>query len=83
MTCNVCTQVDSIVTCDASTQTEEGNEESNKRTDGGAVEEEKEELKKTVSEMVKFFEEQDNLTRQLKATIHEGTTKKRNSVHQD
>jgi len=79
VTCDVGTQEASNVTCDASTQTIEVIEEKRKRTDGGAVEEEKE-LKREITEMDKILEEKDRQIRKLQATLHEMKLQHRNEI---
>lgn len=56
--CDAGTQVDSNVTYDASMETLEVKEQP-KRTDDGAVEGEKEELKRKIAETAKLLEEMD------------------------
>jgi len=67
-------------TCDASMQTPEGNKQPKKRTDGGAVEREKEELRGKNAEMEKFLEEKDCQIRKLNATIHKMKVQHRSKI---
>ena len=57
--CHARTQVDSILTCEASSQTSNVNERPHNRTDSGAAENGKEEMKRKVATLKKLLEEKD------------------------
>jgi hypothetical protein len=64
--CHVGTQVNSILTCEASTQTSNVKERSLNITDGGVAEKEKK-MKSKVAEMEKLLKEKDSLIRKQNA----------------
>ena len=80
VTCDTGTQVDLNVTCDNTTESSEGNEQRKKITDGGAVEEEKEEPRRKIAEMDQFIEEKDRKIQKLQATIREMKLQQRNEI---
>jgi len=80
VTCDASTQVDFNFNCDTSTETSEGNEQRKKITNGGAVEEEKEELRRKIAEMEQFIEEKDRQIQKLQATIREMKVQRRNEI---
>jgi hypothetical protein len=69
--CDAGTQVDNNLTCEASMQTRNGNEKSEKAADGGAGEREKVELKRKIAALEKFLEEKDGKICKLSATMNE------------
>ena len=70
VTRQVGSQVDSIVTCEASTQTA-NRERSKNRSDGGSAEKGKQEMKRKLDAMTKIIEEKDRLIRKQTDTIEE------------
>jgi hypothetical protein len=60
------TQVDSILTCETSTQTSNVEERPRNRTDGGAAEKVKEEILSKVAAMEKLLEEQNATIQEMK-----------------
>ena len=78
--CHAGTQVDSILTCEASTQTSNVKERPQNRTDGGVAEKGKEEMKSKVAAMEKLLEEKDRLIRKQNATIQEMKERHRSHI---
>ena len=78
--CDAGTQVDSILTCEASSHTSNVNERLQNRTDGGAAENGKEEMKIKVAALEKLLEENDRLIRKQNATIQEMKERQRSHI---
>ena len=76
LTSEIGIQVDCNLTCEASTQTPNDNKQPGIRTDSGAAEKEKEQMKTKIAELEKFVEYQDRHIREQNA-INEGATKKK------
>jgi len=73
------TQVDTSLTCNASTQTSKGNKQPKERIDG-AAEEENEQTKRKIAEMEKLLEEKDRKIEKLNATVHEMKRQHRSEI---
>jgi hypothetical protein len=69
--CDAGTQVDSNLTCEASTQTHNCKEEPENRIDGGMAENEKEEMKREIALLEKLLEEKDRHNRKLNSILSE------------
>jgi len=78
--CNAGSQVDSNLTCEASMQTPNGNEQPENRMDGGAAEKGKEELRSKIAELEKFLEEKDHQTWKQNETIQEMKKRQRSEI---
>ena len=78
--CDAGTQVDSNLTCEASTQTSNRNEKPKNRTDGGAADKEQEELKRKIAALEKFLEEKDRHIRQQNGTIQAMKERQRSEI---
>jgi hypothetical protein len=79
--CDTGTQVDSNLTCEDSAQTPNENEQPENRTDGGAAEKEKEEMKRKITSLEKFLDEKDRKILKLNATIQEMKEQQRREIH--
>jgi hypothetical protein len=79
--CNAGSQVDSSLTCEALMQTPNGNEQPENRTDGGAAEKGKEELKSKIAELEKFLKEKDRQIWKGNETIQEMKKRQRSEIH--